>query len=240
MRSRIDFCWATWKVRTSPSRTAGRKGGSSGSPTSRRELDRLKVDVTVSVVRRPWQRKMRPERLPSSWWPLTIRWGAGSSAASRARARTSRDRPQCMHDLVGKQLEVLKEIVPKPSRVAVLWHSSGQSEGAGFSPAPAGVVTVERWLSAIPASGSGPGRQRRPPRSRPRRPASRARAQRRRRPGAASTKRCSTGFARTAALARLRDAEAAYERARMWRLPPESRRPRDGSTAVGERRRTSP
>jgi putative ABC transport system substrate-binding protein len=132
------------------------------------ELVRLKVDVIVSVVTQAsLAAKNATRTIPIVMVAVGDPLGSGL-VASLARPGGNVTGPSSMYaDLVGKQLEVLKAIVPKLSRVAVLWHSSGQSEGAGFSPAPAGVVTVERWLSAIPASGSGPGRQRRPPRSRP-------------------------------------------------------------------------
>src|SRR5204863_1090913 len=54
------------------------------------ELVRLKVDVIVTRLRRrPWPPSVRAGRFPSSWSAWAIRWGAGSSPASRARARTS-------------------------------------------------------------------------------------------------------------------------------------------------------
>jgi putative ABC transport system substrate-binding protein len=87
------------------------------------ELVRLKMDViltaAVPAIRRP---RKRPVRSLSSWRSWLIRWRPVSSPASRGREANITGLSVRTPELVGKQFGLLKEIVPKASRVAVLWN----------------------------------------------------------------------------------------------------------------------
>jgi putative ABC transport system substrate-binding protein len=87
------------------------------------ELVRLKVDVIVSVVTQAsLAAKHATRTIPIVMVAAGDPLGSGL-VASLARPGGNVTGPSSMYsDLVGKQLEVLKEIVPKLSRVAVLWN----------------------------------------------------------------------------------------------------------------------
>jgi putative tryptophan/tyrosine transport system substrate-binding protein len=87
------------------------------------ELVRLKVDVIVSVVTQAsLAAKNATRTIPIVMVAVGDPLGSGL-VASLARPGGNVTGPSSMYaDLVGKQLEVLKEIVPKLSRVAVLWN----------------------------------------------------------------------------------------------------------------------
>ena len=63
-------------------------------------------------------------RFPLSWHRIPILLATGSSPASRDLAETSRDCQRMRPELSGKRLELLKETVPKLSRVAVFGTST--------------------------------------------------------------------------------------------------------------------
>jgi putative ABC transport system substrate-binding protein len=87
------------------------------------ELVGLKVDVIVSVVTQAsLAAKHATRTIPIVMVAAGDPLGSGL-VASLARPGGNVTGPSSMYsDLVGKQLEVLKEIVPKLSRVAVLWN----------------------------------------------------------------------------------------------------------------------
>ena len=87
------------------------------------ELVGLKVDVIVSVVTQAsLAAKNATRTIPIVMVAVGDPLGSGL-VASLGRPGGNVTGPSSMYsDLVGKQLEVLKEIVPKLSRVAVLWN----------------------------------------------------------------------------------------------------------------------
>ena len=94
-------------------------------PALAAELVRLKVDVIVTGgPQQPVPPRKQLSRFPLSWRRIAILLATGSSPALRDRAETSLDCPTLAPELSGKQLELLKEIVPKLSRVAVFGTST--------------------------------------------------------------------------------------------------------------------
>ena len=71
--------------------------------------------------------------------------GMGSSPAWRGLAGTLRDCPTLAQELSGKRLELLKEVVPKLSRVAVLGTSTnpGNAQSLKETELAAGALGVQ-------------------------------------------------------------------------------------------------
>ena len=90
-------------------------------PRNAVELVRLKVDVIVTAgpTERGPPRKRRAQ-FPLSWRRTAILLETGSSPVLPDLAETLLDCPALAPELSGKQMELLKEIVPRLSRVAVL------------------------------------------------------------------------------------------------------------------------
>ena len=89
------------------------------------ELTRLKVDVLVAFVRPSTHAaKQATTQFPSSWHRLTIP-GAGFVASLAQPGGNITGLSIMAPELSGKQLEILKEIVPNLSLVAVLGTSTG-------------------------------------------------------------------------------------------------------------------
>ena len=109
-------------------------------PALAQELVRLKVDVIVSVVTQATVAAKNATRtIPIVMVAPGDPLGSGL-VASLAHPGANVTGPSSMYsDLVGKQLELLKEIVPKLSRVAVLWN-------------PANVAWQARMLKATDAA----------------------------------------------------------------------------------------
>src|SRR5262249_32840767 len=110
--------------KTSPSSTDMRRGGPNRAPEHAAELVRLKVDIIVVASGDPW---IRAAKNATKTIPIVI-MGLGSDPV-RAGFVESLARPggnvtgltALNPELGGKRLELLKEAVPKISRVAVLY-----------------------------------------------------------------------------------------------------------------------
>src|SRR5215813_11952365 len=77
------------------------------------------------VVRyQPVLSSKQPLRFQLSWRTIAIRLETGLSPAWRGLVETLRDYRRFVPEITGKQLELLKEIVPKLMRVAVLGNST--------------------------------------------------------------------------------------------------------------------
>ena len=88
------------------------------------ELVRLKVDVIVTGgPRSPALSRTPPGRFPSSWRRIPILLETGSLPAWRDPVGILLDCPS-PQEINGKRLELLKEVVPKLSRVALLGIST--------------------------------------------------------------------------------------------------------------------
>ena len=89
------------------------------------ELVRLKVDIIVSAGP-PATRaaKEATTTIPIVMTKIAIQLAPGSSPALRDPVETSLDCPPLRPEISGKRLELLKEIVPKLSRVAVFGTST--------------------------------------------------------------------------------------------------------------------
>ena len=101
------------------------EGKTDRAPELAAELVRLKVDIIVVAggihwIRRP---RMRPRRFLSSWWALgndPVEAGLIESLARPGGNVTGLT--NLTGKLAGKRLELLKEAVPKLTRVAVLYE----------------------------------------------------------------------------------------------------------------------
>ena len=101
------------------------EGKRTGLPSLAAELVRLKVDVIVTAgPTQPVPPKKQLLRFRLSWRRTVIPSAAGSSPAWRDRAGTLPDCRRFAPEISGKRLELLKEIVPRLSRVAVFGTST--------------------------------------------------------------------------------------------------------------------
>ena len=110
-----------WKVRTSPLSSDGRRGKYDRLPGLAAELVNLKVDIIVASAPPAIQAaKQATGTIPIVMAISLIPWRLASSPASRALSGNITGLSAMAPELVGKQLELLKELVPKVSRVALL------------------------------------------------------------------------------------------------------------------------
>jgi putative ABC transport system substrate-binding protein len=94
-------------------------------PALAAELVRLKVkSIITGGPRRPVPPKKQLQQFPLLWGLIAIPLGMGSSPALRDLEATLRGLSALSPEISGKQLELLKEIIPKLSRVAVIGSSA--------------------------------------------------------------------------------------------------------------------
>ena len=99
-------------------------------PAFAAELVRLKVDVIVTGGTLAIQAAQHATRTIPIVMTNTSDPVAGGFVASLARPGGNITGLSMMsHELVGKQLELLKEVVPRLSRVALLWNPANASNG---------------------------------------------------------------------------------------------------------------
>ena len=124
-------------------------------PALAAELVRLKVDIIITVGA-PATRaaKEATVTIPIVMMRLAILLAAGSSPALRGLVETSLDYLALAPELSGKRLELLKEIIPKLSRVAVFGTSTqpGQRTNVKRSGACRKGVESEASISRRPKS----------------------------------------------------------------------------------------
>ena len=110
------------RARLSSSSIDGLRAGSTGYPTSRLNWSVSRLTSSLpALTRSAVAAKNATERFPSSWRPVLIRWGSGSSRASRARAGTSRGCPSASaRKLSAKGLSCSR----RPSPRSAAWRSS--------------------------------------------------------------------------------------------------------------------
>src|SRR2546427_9623780 len=116
---------ATWKVRTSSSSTDGRRGGPSGSPTSRwsSSISRW-TSSWPGVHPRPLLPSTPLGRSRSSWGGAGDPVGTGLVASLARPGGNVTGLSTLTPELGRKRLQLLKEVVPGVSRVAVLWNAA--------------------------------------------------------------------------------------------------------------------
>lgn len=125
------------------------------------ELVRLKVDVIVSVVTQAsLAAKHATQTIPIVIAAVGDPLGSGL-VDNLAHPGGNITGPSSMYaDLVGKQLEVLKEIVPKLSRVAVLWNPANAAWQARMLKATGVAAQAlggksNSWRRAVPTNWRG-------------------------------------------------------------------------------------
>ena len=106
-------------------------------------------------VRQPlWQPRESPRRCRSSLWASSTRSSSGSSRVWYARAATSQDSSTTAADFAGKRLELLRAIIPRLRRVAVLWHPANPTNPIQLKGAQAAARTL--GVQLVPVSVQGP------------------------------------------------------------------------------------
>ena len=113
---------ATSRDRTSSSTGGINRAGATGLPALAAELVRLKPDVIVADV----AAAIRAAKQATSTIPIVMATsadpvGAGSSPASRRPGRNVTGVTIMLAEMTAKRLQLLKEVAPQVSRVAVLW-----------------------------------------------------------------------------------------------------------------------
>jgi putative tryptophan/tyrosine transport system substrate-binding protein len=107
------------------------------------ELVRLKVDVIVTTSTAPaLAAKQATKTIPIVFAGVSDPVGAGLVASLARPGGNVTGLRSMTVELGGKWLELLKEVVPKLSRVAVLWHS----DGPGQKPQMQGMESVASAL----------------------------------------------------------------------------------------------
>ena len=121
-------------------------------PALAADLVRLKVDVIVAVGGRASQAAQQATRtIPIVMSVVIDPLGIGL-VASRARPGGNVTGLSMMApDLVGKQLEVLKEVVPKVSRVALLWNPANPGSAPQLREAEAAARALGVRLQTLEA-----------------------------------------------------------------------------------------
>ena len=142
--------WAMSKARTSSSSTDTPRGNESGFPGLAAELVRLKVDVIVTLVPACPRRQASDQHDPH----------CHDGRSRRSRRHRVRRQPGAawrkhhwlVHlapELSGKRLELLKEVVPKLSRVAVLWNPDDHCTDTGIERLELPARRLESTLQSV-------------------------------------------------------------------------------------------
>jgi putative ABC transport system substrate-binding protein len=126
-------------------------------PDLAKELVRLKVDVIVTVGGVP---SAQAAQRATKAIPIVASGAADPVAAglvaSLARPGGNITGPTIIsHELVGKELELLREVVPKVSRVAVLWNPTNPGNVTQLRGAEAAARTLGMRLQPVEARGPG-------------------------------------------------------------------------------------
>jgi len=132
----IESRWAEGKYERYPGQAA--------------ELVRLKVDVIVAVGGPASQAAHQATRTIPIVMSVVIDPLGSGLVASAARPRGNVTGLSMMTtDLIGKQLEVLKEVVPKVSRVALLWNPANPGSAPQLREAEAAARALGVRLQAL-------------------------------------------------------------------------------------------
>ena len=115
------------------------------------DLVRLKVDVIVTVGGAATQAAKQATRTIPIVMSVVIDPLGGGLVPSLARPGGNVTGLSVMTETVGKQLEVLKEVVPKLSRVAVLWNPANPGSAPQLREAEVAARTLAVWLQTLEA-----------------------------------------------------------------------------------------
>src|SRR5262249_37132809 len=117
--------WDGWKGKTLFSRTAMRRIGSNGCPNSQRTWSDSRVDViAASGTLAPLAVKQAAKTIPIVMTAAGDPLGSGLVANLARPGGNVTGLSLMVPDIAGKRLELLKEILPRLVRVAVLWNAS--------------------------------------------------------------------------------------------------------------------
>ena len=118
------------------------------------DLVRLKVDVIVAVGGRATQDAQRATRtIPIVMSVVIDPIGSGLVASLPRPGGNVTGLTIMASDLVGKQLELLKEVVPKVSRVALLWNPANPGSAPQLREAEAAARALGVRLQTLEARG---------------------------------------------------------------------------------------
>jgi len=118
------------------------------------DLVRLKVDVIVAVGGRATQDAQQATRTIPIVMSVVIDPVGSGLVASLARPGGNVTGLTVMaSDLVGKQFEVLKEVIPKVSRIALLWNPANPGSAPQLREAEAAARALGMRLQALEARG---------------------------------------------------------------------------------------
>ncbi len=120
-------------------------------PALAADLIRLKVDVIVTVGGAATQAAQQATRTIPIVMSVVIDPLGGGLVPSLARPGGNVTGLSVMAELVGKQLEVLKEVVPKLSRVAVLWNPANPGSAPQLREAEVAARTLALRLQTLEA-----------------------------------------------------------------------------------------
>ena len=119
---------ATWRARTSQLNGAIPRGGKRRTPRRPPKLVRLKVDVIIAAgTPATLAAKNATKEIPIVMTLVSDPVGAGFVASLSQPGANITGLASIANEVVGKQLELLKEAIPEVSRVAVLRNPGNQS-----------------------------------------------------------------------------------------------------------------
>ena len=119
---------ATWRARTSQLNGAFPRGGKRRTPRRPPKLVRLKVDVIIAAgTPATLAAKNATKEIPIVMTLVSDPVGAGFVASLSQPGANITGLASIANEVVGKQLELLKEAIPEVSRVAVLRNPGNQS-----------------------------------------------------------------------------------------------------------------
>jgi ABC-type uncharacterized transport system substrate-binding protein len=139
----IEYRWAEGKVERLPALAA--------------ELVRLKVDVIVASGGLPVAQaaQQAPKTIPIIMTGPADPVAAGLVASLARPGGNITGLAIISHELVGKELELLREVVPKVSRVAVLWNPTNPGNTLQLRAAEASAQALGVRLQPLEARGPG-------------------------------------------------------------------------------------
>jgi putative ABC transport system substrate-binding protein len=121
-------------------------------PALAADLVRLKVDIIVAVATRASQAAQQATRtIPIVMSVVIDPLGTGLVASLARPGGNVTGLSMMAPDLVGKQLEMLKEVVPKVSRVALLWNPANPASASQLREAEAAARALGVRLQTLEA-----------------------------------------------------------------------------------------
>ncbi len=136
----IEYRWAEWKYERLPDLAA--------------ELVRLKVDVIVTGIVPAIQAAKQATRTIPIVMAVVVDPVATGLVASLARPGGNiTGLSMIAPELVGKQLELLREVVPKVSRVAILWNPANPGNAPQLQEAEVAARRLGVWPRPLEAQG---------------------------------------------------------------------------------------